>query len=57
MTNKFYKDDVVLLEISTGCYTEVMVLEVKFAYGNVRYVVAPTRGKGQMTVEKLTKKK
>ena len=57
MTSQFYKNDIAYLEISTGVYTEVMVLDVKFAYGNVRYVVAPVKGKGKMTVEKLTKKK
>ena len=53
----FYKGDIALLEISTGVFTEVIVKEVKNAYGRVRYVVSPTRGKGGMTVERLTKLK
>ena len=53
---QFYKNDIALLEISGGVFTEVIVKEVKNAYGHVRYVVAPTRGKGEFTVEKLTKK-
>ena len=57
MTNTFRKDDVAYLEIGFATWTEVIVLEVKAAYGKTRYVVAPTRGKGKMTVERLTKKK
>ena len=53
----FYANDIALLEISTGVFTRVKVVDIKRAYGNIRYVVVPTDGIGELTVEKLTKNK
>ena len=59
MKQDFYTGDMALLDISEPlekeCLAEVVVKEVKNAYGRVRYVVAPTRGKGNLTREKLVK--
>ena len=55
-TQEFYKDDICWLEISTEVFTDVKVLDIKYSYGHVRYVVEPIKGKGQLTTEKLTKK-
>ena len=51
----FYTGDIALWEVSEGVFAEVVIKEVKNAYGRVRYVVAPTRGKGSVTVERLVK--
>jgi len=55
-TQEFYKDDVCWLEISTGVYTDVKVLDIKYSYGKIRYVVEPIKGQGKLITEKLTKK-
>ena len=51
---EFYKDDIVYLELSAGVHAKVKVLEVKFAYGDYRYVVQPVDTEWQMTVERLS---
>ena len=57
-TKEFYKGDIAQLLISNEGGKEVLkdveVLDIKRAYGRVRYVVKPVSGKGEMTVEKLS---
>jgi len=53
MTNQFYKGDIALLEIQTGVFTEVKVLEVIKKFGKFYYRVSPVKGTGEMTVLNL----
>lgn len=56
-TKEFYKGDTAQLLISNEggkeVFTNVKVLDIKRAYGRVRYVVKPVSGEGEMTVERL----
>lgn len=56
MKQQFYKDDQALLEISSGVFTAVKVLEVIEKFGKFYYEVSPIEGAGQMRVEKLIRK-
>ena len=57
MKQDFYEKDIAYLELSSGVFAKVEVVEVKQAYGNVRYTVKPVDTNWQMTVENLKKTK
>lgn len=52
---EYYVGDIAHLEISKNVFCEVKVLEVKRAYGHVRYTVKPVKGQGEFTTETLYK--
>ena len=52
---EFYAGDIVHLEIGKNLFCEVKVLDIKRAYGHVRYLVKPVKGQGQIWVETLLK--
>ena len=54
MNQEFYVNDIVYLELSKGVHAKVKVVEVKQAFGNIRYVVKPVDTEWQMTVEHLS---
>ena len=53
MTQQFYKNDKALLEVQTGVFAPVKVLEAIEKFGKWYYEVSPVGGVGQMRVEKL----
>ena len=52
---EFYKGDKALFEVETGKFWKVKVVEVKSAYGHVRYVVVPVGGGDEIATQRLTK--
>ena len=54
-TQEYYVGDIAHLEISSNVFCEVRVLEIKRAYGHVRYTVQPIKGQGKLTTETLYK--
>ena len=57
---KFEVGEVALVEVTTGLYSAVKVLQVISEFGRTRYLVAPvapSAGMGQAKVEHLRKRK
>ena len=51
---EFYVKDRAHYEVISGKFWLVEVVEVKRAYGNVRYVIQPVGGGDKITTERLT---
>ncbi len=52
---EFYANDIALLEIAKDVMVQVKVLDIKRAYGKVRYLITPVKGSGELKVEGLKK--